>query len=400
MAMTYKQPGRSTKAATKAGRDYDRELLNDENYQRVQQAKEDWQNATTQEARDRANQQAEAIRAQSGYSLGRDGATYSPVNARPGTSSQSNYGMQAAQNQAYNSQFDSAWESQLSQMVDQILSRPRFTYDLNADALYNQYRDQYTRLGRQAMEDTMGQAAGLTGGYGSTYAQNAGQQAYYSYLDKLNDVVPELYSQARAGYDAEGQQLYNNASLIQTMYGKDYDRWRDQVGDAQSQLSYWQNQQNAESGDYWNQQSYDQQQAETAYSHQQDQWNRLYNMATSGSNYKPTDQELAAGGMSRDEYNGYVYAWQLQQYGGGSSGGSGGGGGSGRSGGGSSSGSSGSGKGSDLSDIAASIYSQYSGAALDSRTVDNAIAQYGLSSSDRQAIKQYLQALGMQYSRR
>ena len=104
--------------------------------------------------------------------------------------------------------------------------------------------------------------------------------------------------------------------------------------------------------------------------------------------------------MSRDEYNGYVYAWQLQQYGSGSSGGSGGGGGSGRSGGGSSSGSSGSGKGSDLSDIAASIYSQYSGAALDSRTVDNAIAQYGLSSSDRQAIKQYLQAMGMQYSRR
>lgn len=431
MATTYKQPkktgvqtgakatsgteltsyaGRQKPAPQVSGRDYDRELLNDQDYERVQQARTDWYNALTDDDRARANAQAEEIRAGYGYSLGRDGATYTPLSARPGTSTQSNYGLQAAQNQAYGSEFSSDWQSQLNQMVDQILNRPAFSYDLNADALYDQYREQYTRLGQQAMQDTMGQAAGLTGGYGSTYATGAGQQAYYDYLDRLNDMVPELYAQARASYDSDTQQLYNNATLLQNLYDQDYQRWRDQVGDAQNQLSYWQTQQNAESTDYWNQQNYDfqsqqhqdeleyqqwqqqQTEAETAYSHQQDAWNQLYNAAMSGSNYKPTDAELQAAGMSREEYDGYVYAWQLSQAK--SSGGGSGGGGS-RS----YSGSSG-GSGTSLSDIAVDIYSRYSGAALDSRTVDTAIAEYGLGAADRQTIKDYLQSMGMQYSRR
>jgi guanine deaminase len=50
--------------------------------------------------------------------------------------------------------------------------------------------------GQQAMRDTMGQAAALTGGYGNTYAQQAGEQAYAAYLSRLNDVLPELYGEA------------------------------------------------------------------------------------------------------------------------------------------------------------------------------------------------------------
>ena len=44
--------------------------------------------------------------------------------------------------------------------------------------------------GKQAMQDTMGQAAALTGGYGSTYGQAVGQQQYDAYLQNLNDEVP------------------------------------------------------------------------------------------------------------------------------------------------------------------------------------------------------------------
>ena len=50
------------------------------------------------------------------------------------------------------------------------LNREDFQYDVNADALYQQYKDRYVELGKDAMEDTMGQAAALTGGYGSSYA--------------------------------------------------------------------------------------------------------------------------------------------------------------------------------------------------------------------------------------
>lgn len=88
------------------------------------------------------------------------------------------------------------------------LDREDFQYDVNADALYQQYKDRYTELGKAAMEDTMGQASALTGGYGSSYAQNVGQQAYHSYLKELNDVIPELYQLAYDRYQDRGDALY------------------------------------------------------------------------------------------------------------------------------------------------------------------------------------------------
>ena len=92
--------------------------------------------------------------------------------------------------------------------LEAYLNREDFQYDLNGDALYQQYKNQYQELGRNAMEDTMGQAAALTGGYGSSYAQNVGQQAYNSYMQQLGDVVPELYQLAYDRYQNKGDQLY------------------------------------------------------------------------------------------------------------------------------------------------------------------------------------------------
>ena len=92
--------------------------------------------------------------------------------------------------------------------LEAYLNREDFQYDLNADALYQQYQNRYQELGKNAMKDTMGQAAALTGGYGSSYAQNVGQQAYQGYLQKLGDVIPELYQLAYNRYQDEGDQLY------------------------------------------------------------------------------------------------------------------------------------------------------------------------------------------------
>jgi hypothetical protein len=88
------------------------------------------------------------------------------------------------------------------------LNREDFQYDLNGDALYRQYKDRYTQLGKAAMQDTMGQAAALTGGYGSSYAQSVGHQAYNSYMQQLGDVVPELYQLAYDRYRDKGDRLY------------------------------------------------------------------------------------------------------------------------------------------------------------------------------------------------
>ena len=92
--------------------------------------------------------------------------------------------------------------------LEAYMNREDFQYDMNGDALYQQYKDRYMEMGRDAMEDTMGQAAALTGGYGSSYAQSVGQQAYNSYMQQLGDVVPELYQLAYDRYQDKGNQLY------------------------------------------------------------------------------------------------------------------------------------------------------------------------------------------------
>lgn len=119
----------------------------------------------------------------------------------------------------------------LQQAVDRINNREKFSYDLNGDALYQQYKDRYINQGRMAMQDTMGQAAALTGGYGNSYAATAGNQAYQGYLTQLNDIVPQLYQLALDQYNREGEDMYNQADLLGNMYGQEYGEYRDRVGD-------------------------------------------------------------------------------------------------------------------------------------------------------------------------
>ena len=88
--------------------------------------------------------------------------------------------------------YDSRYDEQIRSLYDQLTSRGPFRYDSATDPLYQQYRQSYVQLGQNAMRDTMGQAAGLTGGYGSSYAQSVGQQQYDAYLRRLADVLPEL----------------------------------------------------------------------------------------------------------------------------------------------------------------------------------------------------------------
>ena len=72
------------------------------------------------------------------------------------------------------------WSNTLNDLTNKVLNREKFSYDLNGDALYQQYKDQYTNLGRLAMADTIGQASAMTGGYGNSYAATAGNQAFHA----------------------------------------------------------------------------------------------------------------------------------------------------------------------------------------------------------------------------
>ena len=141
----------------------------------------------------------------------------------------------------------------LQDAVNRINNREKFSYDLNGDALYKQYKDQYMSLGRTAMMDTMGQAAALTGGYGNSYAATAGNQAYQGYLQQLNNVVPELYQMALDRYDREGQDMYNQANLLGSMYGTEYGEYRDQVADWNTEAARLADRYNTERNFDWSQ---------------------------------------------------------------------------------------------------------------------------------------------------
>ena len=132
--------------------------------------------------------------------------------------------------------YGASYDQQLEELYDKIVNREDFSYDLNADALYEQYQQKFTALGDQAMQDTMGQAAALTGGYASSYAQNAGQQAYNQYLTQLNDIVPDLYTQAYGRYQDEGQALLNQYGMLGDMADDEYGKYMDAYNQWLAQL--------------------------------------------------------------------------------------------------------------------------------------------------------------------
>ena len=134
--------------------------------------------------------------------------------------------------------FAFSMQNQLGDVLNQIMNREKFSYDMNGDALYQQYKDKYIQQGKMAMADTMGQAAAMNGGYGSSYAQSVGQQAYQGQLQQLNDVVPELYAMALDKYTREGQDLYNQYGLLSDRENTEYGRHRDSVNDWNLEREY------------------------------------------------------------------------------------------------------------------------------------------------------------------
>lgn len=127
--------------------------------------------------------------------------------------------------------FASQYTEVAQQAMDKYLNRDKFSYDLNGDALYQQYKNQFVNQGKLASQDVMGQAAAMTGGYGNSYAQSAGQQAYQGYLQQLNDKVPELYQLALDRYNQEGEALLNQYGLLSDRENTEYGRYRDTVAD-------------------------------------------------------------------------------------------------------------------------------------------------------------------------
>ena len=136
---------------------------------------------------------------------------------------------------------NNTWWNKLTSTMNDIENREKFSYDVNGDALYQQYKDQYVNLGKMASADVMGQASAMTGGYGNSYAQTVGQQTYQGYLQQLTDKIPELYQIALSKYNSEGEELYNRLGAYGNLYNTEYGEHRDTVADSKDQLSHYTN---------------------------------------------------------------------------------------------------------------------------------------------------------------
>lgn len=167
--------------------------------------------------------------------------------------------------------FTSSYDGEIRRLYEQIVTRPAFRYDPSGDALYRSYRDQAVSGGARAMQDTMGQAAALTGGYGSSYAQSAGQQQYGQYLERLGQVMPELYEAAYRRYQAQGDALDRRFQAARELAEDEIGRKRESYERGERERD----------------------RAESRYQ-------SLVSLI-SKSGYKPSDEELARAGMNREQ---------------------------------------------------------------------------------------------------
>lgn len=209
-------------------------------------------------------------------------------------------------------EYQSQWQGKMDDTMGKITNRQPFRYDVSRDALYNQYKDQYVRGGKLAMQDTMGQAAALTGGYGNSYAQAVGQQAYQGYLTGLTDKIPELYQLALNKYQLDGDALKEQYALLSDRENQDYGRHQDTVAAWQTDRNFLANRYDQERtwdyGKYTDDRNYDYTLWQDNAARAQAQVDYLLSIGVT-----PSDELLAASGLTKEYSDNRVAQYKAAQ---------------------------------------------------------------------------------------
>lgn len=119
--------------------------------------------------------------------------------------------------------YSSAFQGQLDNARNQILN---FKYNPMQDANYQALAKIYGARGNQAAKDTLGDAASLNGGFGTSYAVSAAQQARNQYNQELAGLIPDLEANAY-------NRLQTNYGALRDADTDAYNRYRDAVADYQ-----------------------------------------------------------------------------------------------------------------------------------------------------------------------
>lgn len=130
-----------------------------------------------------------------------------------------------------------SYTDRINALMNDIQNREKFEYDVDSDMLFQQSLASAMSSGKTAMQDTIGQASALTGGYGNTYATSAGNQAYNSFIQDAYNNLPEYYQMALEAYQMEGDEMYKQLAMLSdadaTEYQRTYDSWSANFSNAQ-----------------------------------------------------------------------------------------------------------------------------------------------------------------------
>lgn len=119
--------------------------------------------------------------------------------------------------------YEAKYGDQVSSALDKVVN---WNYNPMNDANYKALAKIYGARGNIAAKNTMGDAASLNGGYGTSYAVSAAQQARNQYNQELASLIPDLEQTAYA--KAQG-----TLSALRDADSTDYSRWRDTEADRQ-----------------------------------------------------------------------------------------------------------------------------------------------------------------------
>lgn len=134
--------------------------------------------------------------------------------------------------------YTSQYGGVISDLMGKIVNRQPFSYDFNADPIYNQFKDQFTKLGKEASMNAVANASALTGGYGNSYAVTAGAQANQQALSGLNDIIPQLYNAAQKKYETDLNAMYADYDMYKGAEADAYNKYRDDLSDYNNERNY------------------------------------------------------------------------------------------------------------------------------------------------------------------
>lgn len=192
--------------------------------------------------------------------------------------------------------YESKYGNYIDDTINKILNRESFNYDFNADSLYQQYKDSYTKLGNEAAANAASNAAALSGGYGSSYATQAAAQANQQYLTELNNKIPELASLALDKYKMETQDMYNQYNMLSDAERDVYNQYVDNRNFYNADRDYYQNA-------YSNSRDYD-----------LNRWSATEQARLNAAKYNQDESHYAADYGQSERQFGYNYALNSAQF--------------------------------------------------------------------------------------